>query len=763
MSIFLLQNQLTRQSNVSSKKVKFTLNLLAVALVTAMFPAIAQDSETQAPKEKSKLEVIEVTAQKRTENLQEVPIAVSALNEDALAESGFDGVEDLSFLVPSLQFGNFGPTTFLNIRGIGSENTTGGSDPGVSMHVDGVYVGRPVGALFSAFDVTRVEVLRGPQGTLYGRNATGGSVNLITNKPDDYLTGKIDATIGNYNLRRVRGSINVPISDSVTARVVAFNEDRDGFTENLFPGGTEANDSDSSGIRGHLNFEISDNASLLLSATHIENNGIGSQAEQRDPYATGLLFGPGPASLRLIADENGTPLINNLEPFKETKDQAESQESTFDLYSATFDWEGEYFSIKSITAVVESDYKTIQDSDASAASLQVLTVSEEAEQFSQEIQFISPANSDFKWIAGLFYFTEEVDRFSILAGPRFDAVKGFLTATVPDFNEDYAFRIGGDIESTSYAIFAQGTYDLSDTVSLTAGLRYTDDEKEGFNRNIIFAPQVINPVFTSSNEVTGKLALDWNFEKNALLYGSFSRGYKSGGVSQTTIASSGASPIFNPEYVDTYEIGYKSQLLEDTMQLNLSAYYSDYTDLQFQVFGDFGPEAGNAGEATIKGLEIETIYLLGDVWSIDGSFAYTNAKYDELITGPGQNFAGNQLTRTPEIAYNLGVKGEWELSDNSILVARLEGSYTDEMYYEFTNSDASFAEDYHNINLRFLWTSADEKYFSELYVTNLTDEVQESNILVGFSLGVAAGDPGVEYITYNAPRQFGLTVGYRFE
>ncbi|WP_077341338.1 TonB-dependent receptor [Pseudocolwellia agarivorans] len=763
MSIFLLQNQLMRQSSVSSKKVKFTLNLLTAALVTAMFPAIAQDTDTQVPKEKSKLEVIEVTAQKRTENLQEIPIAVSALNEDALAQSGFDGVEDLSFLVPSLQFGNFGPTTFLNIRGVGSENTTGGSDPGVAMHVDGVYVGRPVGALFSAFDVTRVEVLRGPQGTLYGRNATGGSVNLITNKPDDYLSGKLDATIGNYNLRRVRGAINIPINDSVTARVVAFNEDRDGFTENLFPGGTEANDSDNSGIRGHLNIELSDSTYLLLSATHIENNGIGSQAEQRDPYSTGVLFGPGPEPLRRIADENGSPLINNLEAFKETKDQAESQESTFDLYSATLDWEGEYFSIKSITAIVESDYTTIQDSDSSAASLQVLVVEEDAKQFSQEIQFISPANSEFRWIAGLFYFTEEVDRFSSLIGPRFDAVTGFLTATVPNFNENYSFRIGGDIETTSYAAFVQGTYNLSETVSVTAGLRYTDDEKEGFNRNIFFAPQVVDPVEVSSSEVTGKLAIDWNFQDNALLYASYSKGYKSGGVSQQTVAASGASPIFNPEFVDTYEVGYKSQLLEDTMQLNLATYYSDYTDLQFQVFGDFGPEAGNAGAATIKGLEAEVMLLLGDIWSVDGSFAYTDAEYDELITGPGQNFAGNQLTRTPELAYNLGVNAEWEFSDHSLLIARLEGSYTDEIYYEFTNTDASLASDYYNINFRLLWTSADEKYFSEFYVTNLTDEVQETSILVGFSLGVAPGEVGAEYVTYNAPRQFGLTVGYRFE
>lgn len=745
------------------KKPPFCLSFIALALLSIVLPANAQTPEEKNASSRNKLEVIEVTAQKRAESLQEIPIAVSALNEDALQQSGFDGVEDLSFLVPSLQLGNFGPTTFLSIRGIGSENTTGGSDPGVALHVDGVYVGRPVGALFSAFDAERVEVLRGPQGTLYGRNATGGSVNLLSKKPEEEFSGKIDATIGNYNRKRIRGAINVPLTDTINARFVGFAEDRDGFTENSVVGGTEANDAENYGFRGHVNFDITDTFSLLLSGTVVNNKGVGSQAEQRDPFAVGPLAGPGPESLRLIQDTNGNPVINDLTAFKEGKDAAESQDNEFKLFSATLDWEFDNFLIKAITGIVESEYTSVQDNDQTPVAIQVLTVEESAEQISQEIQFISNTDSDFRWIAGLYYFNEDVVRFSSLGGPRFDAVTGFLNANVPNFSEDTSFRIGGDIETTSVAIFAQGTYDFTENLSLTAGIRYTDDEKKGFNRNIIFAPLVVDAVNVEAQETTGKLALDWQLESDILLYSSFARGYKSGGVNQTTIAASGSNPIFKPEFVDTIELGLKTQLWE-TLRLNIALYNSDYTDLQFQVFGEFGPEAGNAGEATITGLEVEWTWLLGDIWSFDGSFATTDAEYDTLITGPGaaNDFSGNVLPRTPDITYNLGLNAEWDLEDGSYVMARFDVSYTDEIYYEFTNRSQSLAEDYYNLNFRTFWTSADEKYNVEFYVTNLTDEVQEGNILVGFSLGDEAGGPGQEYITYNAPRQIGVTVGYQF-
>ena len=230
------------------------------------------------------LEEVVVTAQKRAESSQDIPIAISAMGEQQLEDTGFDGISDLTMYTPSMQFGNFGPIAFVSMRGIGSENTTAGGDPGVAMHIDGIYMGRPVATMFTAFDMERVEILRGPQGTLYGRNATGGSINLITKKPTDELGGEVDFTYGDYDWMRIRGAANVPITDSINARIVAFKEERDGYTENSVSGGTEANDADNYGYRGHLNFELSDRARLLLSASYVKTDGVGAKSELREDF-----------------------------------------------------------------------------------------------------------------------------------------------------------------------------------------------------------------------------------------------------------------------------------------------------------------------------------------------------------------------------------------------------------------------------------------------------------------------------------------------
>lgn len=698
------------------------------------------------------LEEVVITAQKRAENMQDIPVAVSALDETALRDRGFQGVSDLSFMVPSLQFGNFGPVAFVAIRGIGMENTTAGGDPGVAMHLDGVYIGRPVGTLFNAFDTERVEVLRGPQGTLYGRNATGGSINLITRKPGEEFEGQVEATVGDYNLRRIRGAMNIPISDSVRARIVGFSEDRDGFTDNSVPGGTEANDLDNYGVRGHVSFDINESASLLLSASFINNGGVGTQPEVREAYPEMLAGPPIPGTVDFIL--NGETLVNNLDEFDEAKGLHESQDNDFLVVSATLDWEFENFSIKSITAYAESTFESHQDTDSSEKALGELVLTEDADQFSQEIQFISNGQSELQWIAGLYYFRENGTRFSTFFESRFDIIAGAN-------GTEAGVKLGGDVETTSYAAFAQGTYDISESVAVTLGLRYTDDEKEGTNENILFGPLFIDEVGTDSQETTGKIAVDWKFSDSSLLYASFARGYKSGGINQVAIVSAGREAIYDPEFVDTFEVGLKSRLLDDRVQLNAAVYTNDYTDLQFQIFQNSGPAAGNAGSATVNGLEIELQALLSDHWALDASAGFMDAEYDELIFDD-VDYAGNDLTRAPELTYSIGVTGDWNFESGSNIRLRIEGSYTDEIYYSFVNRPGDLASDYYNLNTRVFWTSPSEKLSVELYATNLTDEVQEGNILRGIGFMDCAGCGGQEFVTYNAPRQVGLTVGYNF-
>lgn len=771
-------------------------NKMRAGIHVAFFGALAGSSAlAQQPEGVSRTKMLEevvVTAQKRVESAQDVPIAVSALNEDALRQSGFDGVADLSFMVPSLQFGNFGPVSFLNIRGIGSADNFAGSDPGVAMHIDGVYIGRPVGALFNAFDTERVEVLRGPQGTLYGRNATGGSVNLITNKPSEEFGGEVEITAGEYDLFRVRGLINVPISDSVRARVVGFNEDRDGYTKNTYPGGTESNDLDNWGIRGHLDIDLSESINLLLSATYIDMGGVGTMPEQRDAFSTGelnppintlvemgVLPPPGiPDNLAFYTNVDGTIPVNDQRPFIEGVDHPQSTANKLTLLSATLQWDFDSFTLKSITGYGDSEYSMVQDADLTSAPNVVHVPEEQAEQFSQELQFVSNGDGPLRWIGGLYYFEEEVTRISTMVGARFEAIHDYFIANNvsfagPGFNEEVVFRVGGDIETESLAVFGQSTYDISQQFSITAGLRYTEDEKKGVNRNIQLAPLVLTPASTSSEEVTGRFSVDYRITSDVMVYASYSRGYKSGGIVQA--ATDPAAASFEPEFVDTIEMGLKSRLW-DVLQLNAAVYTSDYTDMQTSAEGAFGQMGGNAGEASIEGAELEWTWLVSDMFTFDGSFAYLDGTYDQLLafdpldqayTGGVVDYSGNTLPRAPEITYNLGVTSYWELAQRGSLTARLEGSYTDEMFYEFTNRPEVKTDDYYNLNFRLWWTSADEKYTAEIYGTNLTDEVQEGNLLLGFSLDVSTqpngySEPGQEYVTYNAPRQFGVRFGYRF-
>lgn len=751
-------------------------SITRVPLLAALLSLLSVNAITAA-----EIEEIIVTAQKRAESLQDIPVTISAFGEQRLQDSGFDSFSDLTMMSPSMQVGNFGPVTFVNMRGIGNENTTAGGDPGVALHYDGVYMGRPVAALFSAFDSERVEILRGPQGTLYGRNATGGSINYITKKPGDEFGGDVDLTLGDYNWVRIRGALNIPFSDTVRSRIVVFNEDRDGYAENTVPGGTEANDADNWGIRAHLDIDINDSASLLLSGTFIESGGVGSKAELREAFLgtttnpttniagpPGFAFdpmGPGsgiPAGNNYLV--NGVPVVNDLEHFREAKDLQESQDNDFAVVSATLNWDFENTSIRSITAYAESTFESHQDEDYSALDLAELVLTEDAEQFSQELQLLSTTDSAWQWIAGVYYFTEDASRQSQFFRNRYDVFA--QTFGVPS-----GFDVGGDVETTSWAVFGQTTYDFSDELSLTAGVRYSDDEKEGFNNGFQFAgAPYSDPVSDSWSEVTYRLALDYQLGENILLFGSFSTGYKSGGINQVAAPSRGATnAIYDPELVDALEFGLKTTLLDGRLQLNSSIYFNEYDDLQFQVFGPAGPEAFNASGASVSGLEIEADALLSDSLSIDVSIGITDSEFDDQLIN-GAQIGGNQVQRTPDLTYALGLSNNWDMQNGSSIRLRLEHSFTDEMFYTALNrrggfgdlGGSDFADDYTNSNVRVFWFSPEERWTVEFAVTNFTDEVQEGNILRGIGFLDFPGGGGPEDLTYNPPRQVSGRIAYKF-
>lgn len=751
---------------------RLTRKLLATTIAAVTFSPVYASAQV--------LEETIVTAQKREESLQDVPITIAAFGESQLEDAGFDRISDLANMSPSLQFGNFGPVSFVTMRGIGNENTTAGGDPGVAMHLDGIYMGRPVAGLFTAFDTQRVEILRGPQGTLYGRNATGGSINLITNKPQDEFGGTVDLTYGDYDWMRVRGAVNLPISDSISARVVGFIDERDGYTENKYPGGKDANDVDDQGIRGHLNFDIGETSSLLLSASYIESGGVGHSSELREDFPgsttgqniggpPGWAFAPGgptsgiPGYNNYIDLETGVVAVNDLDSFRVNKDVRESQDSEFTMFSATFVWDFESVTFKSITAYVETDFEVHQDEDHSELDLLELVLVEDANQFSQELQLLSASDGPLQWILGLYYFDEEASRNSLFFRSRYDVF-------AEQWNVPAGFAIGGDVDSESYAAYGQATYRVTESVGVTAGLRYTEDEKKGVNKGFQFAGlPYADPVGDDWDETTYRLAVDWALSDEIMLFASYATGYKSGGINQTAAPSLGGNAIYDPESVDALELGIKATLLDGRLQLNSSLYQNEYDDLQFQVFGQAGPEAYNADGATVQGWEVEIRAAATDSLTLDASLGLTDSEFDDQVID-GVDIGGNQLPRTPDLTYTLGMSQEWGLEDSGALRLRLEYAYTDEIYYTALNRDAGFndpggsdlAEDYYNINARLFWFSPAAAWTVEAFVTNLTDEEQTGSVLRGTGFTDIPGGGGTELASYNAPRQWGLRVGYEF-
>ncbi len=747
-------------------KYKALASVLALGQCLTVGQATAADEDTPFA-----LEEIVVTAQKRAESLQDIPIAVSAFGERRLEDSGFDGVSDLSFMSPSLQFGNFGPVPFVAMRGIGHENTTAGGDPGVALHLDGVYLGRPVATVFSAFDLERVEVLRGPQGTLYGRNATGGSINFISAKPTDEFEGLVDVTVGNYDWIRVRAMLNLPISDKVSMRITGFNEDRDGYTENTFEGGTEANDADNYGFRGHLKMNLSENASLLLSGSYVKIGGAGSQPEVREAFPSTLagppFGGAGPAGgFRgpgdWFVDSNGNPLVNDLEPFKESKNTPESANHDMLLLSGTFSWDMDGYAVKSVTAYAETSFESHQDSDSSSANLVELVLLEDSSQFSQELQIMSDNQSPLQWIFGLYYFEEDATRASQFFEDRFDFFAQFVA------QDCCGADLGGSVNAKSYAAFGQITYAMSDTFDITLGGRWTKDQKDGINSNILFAPRVEDEVSIDDNQFTWKAVLNWHATDDVMFYASVSTGYKSGGINQVAITSAGRNATYDPEFVDAFELGMKSTLLDGRLRLNMSIFQNNYDDLQFQIFEFGGPAAFNAEGATVKGIDADFQLAVTEDFGIDGSAGYMDSEYDDQILS-GVQLGGNQLSRTPEWTFNIGANKDWVIDGLGSFRLRAEYSYTDDIFYTPFNADntlalggSDHADSYSNVNIRLFYTTEDDLWTVEASVTNLTDEVQEGNILRGIGFNDEAGGGGQEFITYNPPRQWGLRIARRF-
>jgi iron complex outermembrane receptor protein len=739
------------------------VSVSALSGLCVVHPALAQGRAVDA----TVLEELIVTAQKREEAAQDVPIALTALSGEQLERQGVTGFQDLSTRIPSLRFGSgvTGGENVITLRGIGSQNTTSGGDSPVAYNLDGVYLARTTSVDPEFFDVDRIEVLRGPQGTLYGRNSVGGSVNIITRAPGPAFGGHADAMAGNYDAYALRGWVNMPVwgeGDRYAAvRLTGVWAEHDGYQKNLFTGPGATHDADGQDfwmVRGQFFVQLAEGTDFRLVAS-ASNNG--------DPVATKTRWSLMPA--RYVGAQ---PYLTDPRKVRKNTPEMYDQDNRFvagtlnvDLGLATF---------TSVTGYASAKWEQSNDPDASELTLATNPYwTLDQFQWSQEVRLASNSKeSPLSWIVGAFYFQEKV-------GQTFRYIDTGLNSPTP-FTDNFIFTNGGIYKTESKAVFGQADFDLAKTgmgvpLTITVGLRYTDDRKKGFDFLDFVLPRIpfsVTPSKTfnqSWDEVTGKVGVTWRASEDVLVYANYSKGYLSGGGLVGNFPG-----IYQPETVRAFEAGFKATLADDRVIFNGAAYRQKIRDMQVFVQDITGSRIDNAGRAHVNGLELEAIARPVPAVRLNASATFTKAEYDEYTTidnrfagaAPGCNattrlcdFSGHRLVQTPEFTFNVGAQVTIPFAGGE-LTPRADLFHSGDLYFLSANNPLDRQKSYTLIDANALWRAPGERWTVEVFVRNLTDEDVISND--GLQSNTLGNGFGLDNYTYFPPRTYGVRIGVNF-
>ena len=656
------------------------LTLLGAAVSMALSgQAIAQEQETDD--KDNEFEAITVTATKRAQVIYEVPIAISAFSGEALAAQGITDLTDVGKFVPNLNVTGFsaGHTSSANpfIRGIGLQDHLITTDPGVSVYVDGVYLGRQVGQNWNLNNIERIEVLRGPQGTLYGRNSIGGAINIITKQPDEVAVTKIALELGTRGRTKADFFINREITDKLSFNLNGGYNSRDGIGEfiNLPESSFDVGESEEFYGRVSFRYAASDDFSLVLTAD--KNDGEGGLR----PYTT--LINEVPTGAYYTGTRFGGPLpsgpLRNSDTTVDPYDNATGSIEVTDVrndasgISLTADWNwNDDLSSKLIVSKRESDYKAGLDDDGTIHVLDQFPELGSADQTSIEFQ-LNGYFGDMDFVSGLYWFKEEGDNLqNVEQGAYFNA-----SPTLLDLDQ----------ETTSRAAFVNVGYDVNDDLRVSGGLRYTKDEKEA-SANV-----GIGPVFAedSWNEVSFDLSANYTLENGLNVYGSIQNGYQSGQFPARPFCLFGDPTCFRATENITavnYEVGVKGQVT-DTFSMSVALFNTEYDDLPYQVSTteDGGFNTTNlVVSQTSRGIEFESTWYVTDNFKLHSSFGYIDVDVDE------QGGVKPVAPLTPDLTVSISPSYEVALENGGTIEARMDYSFRDDMYGEPTSDPGRFTQ-----------------------------------------------------------------------
>ena len=763
------------------------------------------------------LEEIVVTAQQRAESLQDVPVSVAAVTAKKISDSGIVDLQGLSELVPNFSINETGISTTVTIRGI-SSGINSGFEQSVGMYNDGIFYGRDQLARVPMIDMERVEVLRGPQGILFGKNSIAGAVSQISAKPTDEFEGSVTALYepdhGETDLRMV---LSGPLTDNLSGRLAVMTRELDGYVENTELGVDEQNE-DEQVVRATLRWDVNDSVTATLKSSQSTFDVLGRNMEVYQSFghleALNSVYNSPTApwsvdtELNYIADNNGH-FSNN-----------EVNNSTL-----TVDWDLEGLTLTSVTGYVDYEFTESCDCDFTGAPVFDAGRQEEYQQLSQEFRLTSDLGSNFDYIAGLFFQDTDLSYADQIQLPDPTVVNtalgllgaGALQPFAPGSSTDRTFNQEGEV----IALFAQGTWSVSEALRLTVGGRYTEEKKDANRQqrhkaNAAFGGQYMpavtaDPVSGAYNvlygifaieaydQINGKLddssfspvvTMEWDANPDTMVYATWTKGYKSGGfdarsnghpdASVNNGLKSGAAITgsweFANEEATSVELGSKMSLADGAAELSVAWYMTDYTDLQVSQFdGTLGFNVTNAGEAKVQGIEADGRWALTDNITLTGSVAYLDFNYEKFPNSQcyfqqedtdGDKLCdagGKRKEFTPELQANIGAAWASEMSNGLELNASLDVSFMDEYLYAANLDPRSKQDAYSMVNARIAVAGSEGAWELALLGRNLTDETVINfggNTPLGGTLTGGAGNSYYAFV--NRPRNIALQINYSF-
>lgn len=727
---------------------------LAVALVCcASTPAWAQDAAAQSPAEEQSeggVAEIVVTAQKRAENLQSVPISITAITQDMLSNRDIDSIDAIDRIAPNLLIvpaRTSSAVAGITLRGqVQDDPSSITLDQSVGLYVDGVYVARGNGAFQRLYDVERVEVLKGPQGTLYGRNTTGGAINVIPNHPDDDFSVDMKLTVGNYSRREASAAVNIPLADGIAARGVFVSAKRNGYAKNVFatgflnPGDNDIDDEDSFYGRLIVDADVTERFKLSVTYDYFsdKNNGgpvVPIYFNPATPFF-GVLSPLKPSDIRVLSqnDPNGV----------DVEVQGVTAVASLDLGAVT---------IKNIFAYRQTDELTFNDFDGTQINLISTYLSLKQHQYSNEINVSGDFGDKFEWIVGGYWFKETGRNFTRLG-----------LGLLPGFGELSQIDDGlGRNKST--AVFAQGTFRFSDSLSLTAGARHTWETKKLTSFNIGTNGRPLFPGGSASfgkdfTGLTGSISLNYQANPDLFLYAKYGRGFRSGGFNIRGIGP--LAPPFGKETVDEFEIGAKTELADGRIRANIALFYDMYSDIQRVIQGVVGDPptptttTRNAAKAKIYGGELEISALPTDNLELSINVGAAIPRYDEFMDGPIDQ-SKNRFPLVPDWTANAMIR--YSLPENRLFrpVLQLDASWKDHYDLLVFNSPDLYQPSYTLVNAKVTFEKvAGEDLKISVFGRNIFDK---KYILNGRDFGAPFG---LNVARYGPPATYGVELEASF-